>query len=104
MVSHNLRNIDEPFSSVVAATAAAATAAVVIDEFDDECIDDSDEMLFFGYDAKQRPDVITGCNSVLLLRSNECNNDDDDDDDAPDGNINISTGDSSSVSGSERVR
>lgn len=77
-----------------------AAAVVVIDEFDDECIDDSDDcILFFGYDVKP-PDVATGCNCVLL--SYECNNDDDDAD-APVGNIK-STGDSSSVSGSERVR
>lgn len=90
IVPHNLRNMDELFSSF---------AAVVIDEFDDECIDDNDDMLFFGYKAK--PSTGTGCNCEL--HSNECNSDDDDDDDTADGNI-VSTDDSSSVSGSERVR
>lgn len=92
IVSHNFRNIDEPFSSFV---------GVVIDEFDDECTDDSDDWLFFGWFIK--PDEgHTGCNWLLL--SNECNSDDDDDDDVADGNI-VSTGVvSSSVSGSERVR
>lgn len=99
-VSHSFRNIDEPFSSVAVAARTAPIVAV-IDEFDDECIDDNDEMLFFGYNAK--PDVATGCNSVLHSY-NECISDDDDDA-TEDGNIvSMTTGDSSSVSGSERVR
>lgn len=45
IVAQSFRRIDDPLSSAPA-PAPPAEAEVVIDEFDDECMDDNDEMLF----------------------------------------------------------
>lgn len=55
IVAQSFRRIDDPLSSAIVPTPAPAVAEVVIDEFDDECMDDNDEMLFlliFGDIAK----------------------------------------------------
>lgn len=102
IVAQSFRKIDEPLSST-----APAVFDAVIDEFDDECMDDNDEMQFFGNVVKPGAmELVTASAAVAVLAaeqicrlfSNECNDDDDDVE-------NITSADvSSSVNGSERVR
>lgn len=109
MVAQSLRSIDDPLSSAQAPTPAVADA--VIDEFDDECMDDNDEMLLlliFGdsmkpgaMEAMVMAAAAVSFESIWRLFSNGYSDADDADDDVE----NIRSADvSSSVSGSERVR
>lgn len=114
IVAQSFRRIDDPLSSAQAATPvpAPAVADVVIDEFDDECMDDNDEMLLlliFGDSMNpgaieaivKAAAAVLSVEHICRLFSNGYNDADDADDDVE----NIRSADvSSSVSGSERVR
>lgn len=101
IAAQSFRRIDEPLSST-----APAAFDVVIDEFDDECMDDNDEMLFLLFFGdivkpgamKEASVPVPATEHICRLFSNECNDDDDDVENIASAYV------SSSVNGSERVR